>query len=237
MADCRLGMSLPLGQSQELVIWTEYNAHILGLHMLTISLAISSVEFHRTLSHFVPISRNYRHPIILECRLALKTHTSTYFMLFAPCQSTLLSPQVQEQHCWPSVWQMCPRFLWLPQLQTMWLQWGRNWDRCVWLLHRTLFMQGGSSSPSAPLILFVNEFIYQFPLKTSLLNQWCVVTLRKMWKALAVTSANWERSIWTPLTLKAAPSASALEPLTVATALTNGGVRYCPKDKELLFNK
>lgn len=65
----------------------------------------------------------------------------------------------------------------------------------------------------------------------------CVVPLRKMWKALAVTSANWERFIWTPLTLKAAPSASALEPLTAAAALTNGGVRYSPKDKELLFNK
>lgn len=94
-------------------------------------------------------------------------------------------------------------------------------------------MQGGSSSPSAPLMLFVNEFIYQFPL----LNQRCVVTLRKTWKALAVTSANWERSIWTPLMLKAAPSASASEPLTAATALTNGGVRYCPQDRDLLFDK
>lgn len=58
-----------------------------------------------------------------------------------------------------------------------------------------------------------------------------------MWKALAVTSANWEHFIWTPLMLKAAPSASALEPLTAATALTNGGVRYSPEDKEMLFSK
>lgn len=58
-----------------------------------------------------------------------------------------------------------------------------------------------------------------------------------MWKALAVTSANWERSIWTPLMLKDAPSASALEPLTAAKALTNGGVRYSTGDKEMLFNK
>lgn len=48
---------------------------------------------------------------------------------------------------------------------------------------------------------------------------------RKMWRDLAVTGANWEHSTWTPLTLKAAPSVSALEPRTVARVLINAGMR------------
>lgn len=101
----------------------------------------------------------------------------------------------------------------------MQLQRGRNWGRSVWLLHRTVSLQGR--------VAHMKTSRQRSSWNSSSVLMDCVpFTYRRMSRVLCVISADLGLSTWTPPTQKDAPAASALEPQTSVTALTKDAQRY-----------